>query len=128
MTSGALILVVEDDPDIRESIQEILEDEGYRVATAFDGEDALRCLRESARPDLILLDLLMPRMNAREFRDVQLLDAAWSRIPTVIMSADFHYDEKARELGAAAGVAKPVALDDLLAVVRACLGAGPIRA
>lgn len=122
MAGGALILVVEDDPDIRESIQEILEDEGYRVATAFNGEDALCSLREGARPDLILLDLLMPRMDAREFRDEQLKDAAWSQIPTVIMSADFHYEEKARELGATAGVAKPVAIDDLLAVVRASLG------
>lgn len=121
MVIDALILVVEDDPDIRESILDILEDEGYRVATATDGEDALSYLREREPPDLILLDLLMPRMNAKELREVQLREPKWAKIPTVIMSADFRAEEKARELSATAGLSKPVEIDNLLEVLRRAL-------
>lgn len=121
MAGGELILLIEDDPDIRESIVDILEDESFRVATAVDGEDGLERLRSGEAPDLILLDLLMPRMDARAFRKEQLRVPAWAAIPTVIMSADLRAEEKARELSAAAGVSKPVEIDALLAVMRAAL-------
>lgn len=121
MAGGALILLIEDDPDIRESIVDILEDEAFRVATAVDGEDGLEHLRAREKPDLILLDLLMPRMDARAFREEQMKVPAWAAIPTVIMSADLRAEEKARELSAAAGVSKPVEIDALIAVIRAAL-------
>lgn len=119
--SKPLILVVEDDRDIRDSIAEILEDEGFVVAVAIDGEDALRYLGENPPPSLILLDLLMPRLDAKGFREAQLANPDWAAIPTVVMSADRSANDRARELGATAGVQKPVRIDDLLDVVRASL-------
>jgi len=116
-----LILVVEDDRDIRDSIAEILEDEGYRVATAADGELGLRHLAEEELPSLILLDLLMPRVDAAGFREAQMREPLWAAIPTVIMSADLQTARKAHELSATAGVCKPVKLEELLAVVHTCL-------
>jgi len=116
--AGPLILVVEDDRDIRDTIAEILEDEGFAVATAADGERALDYLANNPAPALILLDLLMPRLDARGFREVQEKHADWSQIPTVIMSADRSANERAKELHATAGVQKPLCIDELLAVLR----------
>ena len=62
------ILLVEDDRGIRTSLQEILEDEGYAVATAENGRVALEALRAGASPDLIVLDLRMPVMDGWQFR------------------------------------------------------------
>ncbi len=58
------ILVVDDEPDVRDSVKIILEKKGYRVITAIDGEDCLNILREE-KPDLILLDIMMPGMPVR---------------------------------------------------------------
>jgi len=58
------ILVVDDEPDVRDSVKIILEKKGYRVITAIDGEDCLNVLREE-KPDLILLDIMMPGIPAR---------------------------------------------------------------
>ena len=62
MTAGANILVVDDDPDMRETLEMILEAAGYSVTTASDGEECLIALKKR-KPDLLLLDLLMPRMD-----------------------------------------------------------------
>ena len=61
-----LILIVEDDPDVLGLVVTMLTEEGYRVATAQDGEAGLTVAR-SDRPDLIVLDLMLPRMNALQF-------------------------------------------------------------
>lgn len=113
-----LILVVEDDRDIRDSIAELLEEEGFVVATAADGELALSYLANNPPPSLILLDLLMPRLDAKGFREAQMQRADWAAIPTVVMSADRFANERAKDLGVTAGVQKPVRIDDFLAVVR----------
>jgi two-component system, chemotaxis family, chemotaxis protein CheY len=110
----ARLLVVEDDEDIRSVMSEALESEGYEVARACDGGDALRCARQR-RPDLILLDLMMPRMDGWTFRAEQQADEALSDIPVVIVSAIAPAD--AAGLGAAAHLQKPFDLDDLMAVV-----------
>ena len=65
------ILVVDDDPDIRTSLAEILGDEGYRVAGARNGREALDYLRRRTRPSLILLDMMMPDMDGWLFRREQ---------------------------------------------------------
>jgi CheY-like chemotaxis protein len=62
------ILLVEDDFDVREALVETLRDRGYEVESASDGEQALHILQGGARPGLILLDLMMPRMSGSEFR------------------------------------------------------------
>lgn len=85
--TGATILLVDDNSDILEVIRVILETEGYRVATASNGVEALEQLRDGLVPQLIILDLSMPVMNGWEFRDQQLADPALRDIPTIIYSA-----------------------------------------
>lgn len=82
-----LILIVEDDREIRESLSELLELEGYRTAAAADGGDALNYLAKQPAPHLILLDLMMPVMNGLEFRRQQLLDRDLATIPVIVLTA-----------------------------------------
>jgi two-component system chemotaxis response regulator CheY len=118
---GKTILVVDDDRDIREAMADALEAEGYRVATASDGLDALRWLRsqpDGARASLILLDLMMPNMDGVEFRREQARDPRLQSIPVILLSADMSVGEKARAMQAAGYVTKPVELDVLLDVIQ----------
>ena len=83
-----MILVVDDEAAIVEVIGSVLEDEGYTVATAADGEAALDILREAtARPCLAFLDLMMPGMNGWELREAMLADPSLASVPVVILSA-----------------------------------------
>lgn len=81
------ILLVEDTDDSREVMGALLEMEGYRVAYATDGRDALDRLERGLRPCLILLDVSMPRMNGIEFRRVQAADERFREIPVILYSA-----------------------------------------
>ncbi|MEW6270757.1 MAG: response regulator [Thermodesulfobacteriota bacterium] len=81
------VLVVEDTPDSREVLGTLLESEGYRVAYAVDGRDALDQLERGLRPCLIVLDVAMPRMNGIEFRRAQSADPRFSDIPVILYSA-----------------------------------------
>ncbi len=117
----ASILVVEDNHDIRESIVEILEEEGYNVFAAVDGLEALRALDiASPKPDLILLDLMMPNMNGYEFREQQL-KGAHSATPIAVISADANAMDRAEELRAAGFLRKPLKIQPLLDLVSAVL-------
>ena len=110
------VLVVEDDREIRESIVDVLEAEGYRVVSAPNGKEGLARLRELEEPCLILLDLMMPIMSGGEFLALVRKDDALAAIPVVIVSA--WQNEAAQLAGAAQGyVKKPIALDTLLATV-----------
>ena len=114
----ARILVVEDDRDIREAVVEVLEEEGYGVSAAGDGAQALRVLDESEpKPDLILLDLMMPNMNGFEFRQHQLANARHAAIPVAVLTADGQATRKAEELRVNGLVQKPVKIQPLLDVV-----------
>jgi signal transduction histidine kinase len=109
------ILLVEDDRGIRDTLQETLEDEGYAVATAENGRDALEALRGGARPDLIVLDLRMPVMDGWQFRAAQKSDAAIAGIPVLAISADG--SAKAEAIDAQAYLRKPLSTDALLETV-----------
>ncbi|MBM4145330.1 MAG: response regulator [Nitrospira sp.] len=85
---SAKILVVDDDPEIREAISLILEANGYKVVTAQDGIDGLNTLKEG-KPDLMILDLLMPRLDGFGVCK-ELKDPRWSKyahIPIIILSS-----------------------------------------
>lgn len=88
MGTAAKILVVDDDPDMREALQMILESAGYTVVMAEDGERCLAKLKEE-QPDLLILDLLMPRMDGFEvckaLKDPRY--AKYSRMPIIILSS-----------------------------------------
>ncbi len=111
------ILVVEDDPAVREAIATFLECEGYRVVEAGDGLEALRRLRGASDVGLILLDLMMPVMNGWEFRDVQAKDPALASIPVVVITADNSAAQKAADAGTAGYLLKPVEFPELLSWV-----------
>ncbi len=81
------VLLVEDTDDSREVMGALLEIEGYRVAYATDGRDALEKLESGLQPCLILLDVSMPRMNGIEFRRVQAADERFRDIPVILYSA-----------------------------------------
>jgi CheY-like chemotaxis protein len=112
-----MLLVVEDDDDVREALADVLRDAGYDVAWAADGAEAIRALRSGLRPSAILLDLMMPVMDGFEFRAEQRGDPALSSIPVIVVSADRFLEQDGRSLGAAASLAKPPQVPELLATV-----------
>ncbi len=81
------ILVVDDDPDIREALQAALEMEGYDVGVAANGREAWESLRSTPPPGLILLDLMMPVMNGVEFLENLRADDRLRRLPVILLSA-----------------------------------------
>lgn len=114
------ILIVEDDEDIRKDLAEILQEEGYEVATATNGREALDQL-QADRPGLILLDLMMPGMNGWDFRARQLQDPDIAEIPVVILSGAANVLRSAVTLSAAGYITKPFRLTQLLETVhRVC--------
>ena len=114
----AHILIVEDDLDIRDSMLEILEDRGYSVSTAADGLQALQRLSDGTRkPDLILLDLMMPNMNGLEFREEQLKNADHASIPVAIISADGNIKEKSEKIRADGYLKKPLKIQPLIDMI-----------
>jgi CheY-like chemotaxis protein len=111
------ILVVEDDNSIRELLVELLQSEGYEVASAVNGLEGLKYLQTQKNPDLILIDLMMPVMDGYAFRTEQMKNAQWSKIPVVVMSAEANAKEKMKSFGITAFLAKPVELDTILKTV-----------
>lgn len=112
------VMIVEDDYAVRETLQELLEEEGYGVFPAANGREALDQLRsESASPRVILLDLMMPVMDGWQFRDEMRRDPALSAIPVVVMSADAGLDHKVEGMSVAAVLPKPVELKTLLSTI-----------
>lgn len=115
-----MVMVVEDDADLRDGIAYLLEASGYEVIAAADGEEALDRLRHGARPCLILLDLLMPRKDGFQFRTEQMRDATFSHIPTIAYSGIYTGSglrQKATALGITTVLEKPVDYDTLLDLV-----------
>lgn len=120
MTSP-LVLVVDDDPDILDAICDILEGEGYRVARARHGIEALERVDEET-PAIILLDLMMPVMDGLAFAQALKQRPRFPRIPIVVISADGS-PQKAAAVGAAGFLAKPFDIDALLSQVSHMSGA-----
>ncbi len=109
------ILVVEDDIDSRAALVECLGAEGYDVSYASNGAEALGALKYGDRPDLILLDLMLPGMDGWDFRAVQKQDPLLSSIPVIGVSA-------VGKLTDAETIRKPVRVEALLEAVRKHLG------
>lgn len=110
------ILVVEDDADVRYVVSDALQDAGYAVATAIDGTDALDQIDQHP-PDAILLDLAMPSMDGWSFLEACQDDDRWANIPVGIMSAAPMLCRTADAFGVQVAIAKPFALDELIAHV-----------
>jgi len=112
------VLVVEDDLDIRESLMEILEDHGYEPIGAENGLEALARLREPGpQPCLILLDLMLPKMDGRAFRQHQLQSPELAAIPVVVISAFRDVAQIAQEMNVDL-LKKPFKLTEIVSVAQ----------
>jgi CheY-like chemotaxis protein len=117
------VLVVDDDREIRETLVAVLEDLGVNAVSAGNGQEALERLREgAAHPCMIFLDLMMPVMDGRGFREAQLNSPALREIPVVILSAYRDVDAIATGLGVERVLRKPLNLNDLRSSVEAYCG------
>jgi len=121
VTAERLILVVDDDVDIRNTVSGILQDEGYRIAKAGNGQEALAYLTTpgSPRPDLILLDMMMPIMDGAAFRERQVQHADLASIPVLTFTA---FGTPADVSWAAGRLTKPLRLEALLTMVAKHIG------
>ncbi|MFO1268803.1 MAG: response regulator [Rubrivivax sp.] len=118
----ASILIADDEPNIVLSLEFVLEEEGYRVRVARDGQEALDALAAEL-PDLVLLDVMLPRVSGFEVCERIRADPRWRHLRVVMLSAKGREVEvrKGLALGADAYVTKPFAIKDLLAEVAAQL-------
>jgi CheY-like chemotaxis protein len=117
-----LVLVVDDDPDILQTLALCLSTEGYGVLMAANGQEALEVLRRE-KPAVILLDLMMPVMDGWQFV-TEMDHRGWRKAPILILSADRGVQGHANRLHADAFLAKPFDLEELLGKVLQLTG-GP---
>jgi CheY-like chemotaxis protein len=111
------VLIVEDDADLREMMAQLLSLEGFQSASVSNGREALEYLHdETERPEVILLDLMMPVMDGWEFRRLQQADPAVADVPVIVLSA---LDAaRAVDVHAQAFLKKPLDFDRLIELVR----------
>jgi CheY-like chemotaxis protein len=125
---GQLVVLVEDDTAARELMTGVLEERGYRVVQAENGQEALDFLRQAdAAPALILLDLSMPVMDGWQFSSLVQQDPALARIPRVVISGGHNLERHAAQLQAVGYVRKPLHIHDLLTAVDRGLQVGMVR-
>ncbi|HEX5938970.1 MAG TPA: response regulator [Dehalococcoidia bacterium] len=119
---GALtVLVVEDDERIQRLVELVLRGEGYCVLQASDGRRALELL-DREKPDLVILDLMLPLLDGWTLREKMRQQPATAEIPVILMSAVRNLRETARQLQVADYLSKPFEIDDLVRSVRLRLG------
>ena len=112
------VLVVEDDGGLRETLCQLLSEEGIAAVGVSDGSEALRHLAEGRLPALILLDLMMPVMDGWQLRMKLRSEPRWAAIPVVIMSGHVRPGVIAGPTGVEISIGKGFQTDDLLAAVR----------
>jgi CheY-like chemotaxis protein len=119
----AVVLVVDDDSQVRGLTEAILKSYGYQVVVAADGQECMRRLSES-RPDLIVLDLNMPVMDGWRFcaERQRLADRSLKAIPVLLLTGEDDATRHADALRAAGCLGKPVDPDDLLDAVSSAMG------
>jgi DNA-binding response OmpR family regulator len=121
----ANILVVDDDPNMRELLELHLRGAGYHVQLAEDGVAAGYCVLRDP-PDLIISDVNMPHMDGFEFVAALRADASLPRFPVIFLTTKEEGEIRGKELGAVGYVAKPVLADRLLSIVAANVPGGRI--
>ena len=118
----ATVLVVDDEPLIAMALEAALEDAGYRVATAANGRQGLERLAEAPRPDLVLLDMMMPVMNGPAMLAAMAADPALRAIPVIIVSSLPEVAVRARAQGVASILRKPYTAEQVLDAIARALG------
>ena len=122
-TPAPVVLVVDDDATIRRLLQITLETEGFEVTTAGDGIEGLRMAQQEPKPDLVLLDIMMPGMDGLQVCHTLKNDEATKDLPVVLLSAkaQSHDIELGLRVGANDYITKPPDLLDLVTRVRSLL-------
>jgi two-component system, chemotaxis family, chemotaxis protein CheY len=117
------VLIVDDDPGIRDGLGEFLAEEGFTVSTASEGVEALKILSTGMKPVAILLDVMMPPMDGWDFRQRQLIDETLAEIPTIVISAaGFSADSIRAQFGDVEFLPKPIPVLTLLKALREAAG------
>lgn len=117
------ILIVDDEQDIVESIKFVLEASDYTCYTAFDGEEGLKLAKEIV-PDLIILDVMMPKINGFKISRLLKFDNKYKNIPILMITARSQQEDKliGEETGADEYITKPFDLNEVLNIVDKYLG------
>jgi CheY-like chemotaxis protein len=115
-TGQCPVLIVEDDEDLRDMMAQMLSIEGFQTAAVSNGREALDYLYRTAKPNVILLDLMMPVMDGWEFRRRQQADPELAPVPVIVLSA--LDPARAGTVDASAFLKKPLDFDRLLELVR----------
>jgi DNA-binding response OmpR family regulator len=120
------VLIADDEPNIVISLEFLLEKDGYRVLVARDGNEALEAIEREV-PDLVLLDVMLPRLSGYDVCQRIRQNAAWAKMRVIMLTARGREVEvtKGLALGANAYVTKPFSTRDLLDQVRRQLGDAP---
>ncbi len=117
------ILIADDEIDIVETLQFMLEVEGFECITAYNGEDALN-LAKREHPDLIILDVMMPKINGYKVSRLLKFDAKYKKIPILMVTARSQEEDKmiGEETGADEYITKPFEITDVVEKVKKYLG------
>jgi CheY-like chemotaxis protein len=122
-----MVLVVDDDADLRDAVAVLLETEGYDVVDASNGQDALAYLRSRADVAAIVLDLAMPVMNGWQFLAERQHDPVLSRIPTIVVTGISDATKRRKEFGNLPVFTKPIQFDELFLALRQALETGRVK-
>lgn len=126
--AGARVLVVDDEPDLIRVLQFGLQAAGYNVECAPDGQEGLKKARES-KPDIILLDLMLPKLDGYKICRLLKFDDRFKHIPIIILSARTQEGDQALalEMGANRFIAKPYEFSEILGHIEALLKEASVR-
>jgi CheY-like chemotaxis protein len=116
------VLVVDDEPTIRDLVAEALREAGFDTATAANGVEALTRMQRWL-PDAIVLDLMMPRLDGTGFTELMRLNPRFADVPVLLVTAAYGAEQAAQQIGVQAWLAKPFELDDLVLAVSSLAGA-----
>lgn len=125
MLNAGPVLVVEDEPSIRELLCDAFEQEGLEVVSASDGEQAVR-IATARRPAVVILDMGLPLVDGGDVADA-IRDAHGASVPFVVVTASRRIEDAAARIGAARYFTKPFDVPDLVRAVRAALEAPSAR-
>lgn len=123
MTRPCTILVIDDDADLRETLVDILSDQGFEVVSAEHGAAALQIVQQrNLRPDVILLDIMMPVMDGPTFAAERKNEPRLATVPVIALTAHRDCAGAARQVGAVVCLSKPLKLEKLVAAIESAAG------
>ena len=115
------VLVVDDEPTIRNLIADALREAGFDIETAANGVEALKLMQEWL-PAVVVLDLMMPRLDGTGFTELMRLNPRYASVPVLLVTAAYGAQEAAEQVGARALLSKPFELDHLVDTVSQLAG------